>query len=312
MAIFENENTARARTPRERAGGGWGDEFRTRLRALIQSRERTASAFALECGLDPSRVSLWLSGKLLPSAANLKQVTASTNVSLDWLFGLSGRESHEPVYTDRVRTPGELGSEFSSLALQDLPKISRQLVVTLGIIDHKVLVAETSRRLSAEARLWQRWHNGLFRLIRRSARNVYVVLTSLERSEPTLDRRTLALVVEGKIADEVQEVLGYLRGTTRWPLPATKIIQLRRAAFRVPPSIVSRAKRRVVLFPVGTALSKTLAGQLYVTVALTMLDRIEQLGVRRASAADLKRLVLLRTRETVTPAMARGRPTPSQ
>lgn len=76
-----------------------GELFRERLIEVVERYPGNRSAFAASIGLDRSALSQLLSGRTvrLPRAETLAAIADQHQVSLDWLLGLSQRESVAPV-----------------------------------------------------------------------------------------------------------------------------------------------------------------------------------------------------------------------
>lgn len=103
---------ARASRPKGTgAGGKWGDEFRDRLRLLVQDLAKSNRAFARRCGIAPSRLSEWLAGEQLPGLERLGRIAEQTGVSLDWL--LSGVGGNSPVYVGQQRPTQDLEHDIA-------------------------------------------------------------------------------------------------------------------------------------------------------------------------------------------------------
>ncbi len=70
------------------------EEFRSRLRSVIDRTGLSFAAFARKAGIDRSTLSQLLDSDAdrLPRAETLAAIAAGSNVSVDWLLGLSQRE----------------------------------------------------------------------------------------------------------------------------------------------------------------------------------------------------------------------------
>lgn len=68
--------------------------FRERLKLLIERRGESTSLFAKRCGLDRSALSQFLDEQVirLPRAETLAAIALSENISVDWILGLSQDE----------------------------------------------------------------------------------------------------------------------------------------------------------------------------------------------------------------------------
>lgn len=113
----------------------WRDIFRDRLREAVvplgdSNRER---AERLELS-DSSRLSEWLSGRVLPNAETLQRIAVATGASVDWLLGFD-------VPRDRsARTAvGAVGDALRAALLDDVLSVvlpeDRQLVEEMSAAD---------------------------------------------------------------------------------------------------------------------------------------------------------------------------------
>lgn len=92
-------------------GGNWGDEFRDRLRLLIQRLAKSNRAFAHRCEIEAPRLSEWLAGEQFPGLKHLRLIADRTGVSLDWL--LLGIGGPSPVFTGQSRSQTELEQDIA-------------------------------------------------------------------------------------------------------------------------------------------------------------------------------------------------------
>jgi len=66
--------------------------FAERLRAERERRQLTQTEVAKRCGLEPSAISHFETGRRSPSFANLKRLADALSVTIDYLLG----RSHDP------------------------------------------------------------------------------------------------------------------------------------------------------------------------------------------------------------------------
>lgn len=98
----------------DRASAGWEADVRARLRTLMVDQEvRSNRAFARKLGVHSRRVSDWTgwTDSPLPSAASLRQIGETLNVSMDWLLALTG-DTKTPLYRDASRSRAELSEDL--------------------------------------------------------------------------------------------------------------------------------------------------------------------------------------------------------
>lgn len=70
--------------------GAFGKALGDRIARARGMRRIRQSAVAEVCGVDPSAVSLWETGRRVPDARHLRDAAVFLNVSVDWLLSLSG------------------------------------------------------------------------------------------------------------------------------------------------------------------------------------------------------------------------------
>jgi transcriptional regulator with XRE-family HTH domain len=113
------------RQPRRpgRAGGRQGRLLRDRLRELLAEHGGTKHAFARKIGVDPSRLSEWLSGRNQISIEHLRVIASATNVSLDWLLlgeAFLGAPSAIPIYRGESRPVADLQHDLVAYAVREI------------------------------------------------------------------------------------------------------------------------------------------------------------------------------------------------
>lgn len=94
------------------AGGALGDGLRARLRALIRTTSASQRSFATKCGIQPPRLTEWLTGDQLPRVEFLWRIARRTGVSLDWLL-LGGSDS--PLFRDSTAAAGSIEVELATV-----------------------------------------------------------------------------------------------------------------------------------------------------------------------------------------------------
>lgn len=106
------------------AGGPRGDEFRDRLRLLIQDRAPSNRAFARHCGIPAARLSEWLAGEQLPGLPHLRRLADRTGVSLDWLLGGVGGES--PIYVGQHQSNEDLERDLAIYVRREIHRLESE------------------------------------------------------------------------------------------------------------------------------------------------------------------------------------------
>jgi transcriptional regulator with XRE-family HTH domain len=101
------------------AGGKWGDEFRARLRLLVDEDTEPSGnqrAFAKRVGVAETLAGNWLGGSRLPSAESLRQIFAAySTVSADWLM-----LGNDPRYRGQSRTAVQLEADLAQAVARGL------------------------------------------------------------------------------------------------------------------------------------------------------------------------------------------------
>lgn len=95
-----------------RQGGEWGDELRNRLRLLLRTTGVSQREFGRRCGVEPGRVTEWLTGKHLPGAESLHHIADAFGVCLNWL--LCGEGGEGPIYRAQTRQLAELAEDVAA------------------------------------------------------------------------------------------------------------------------------------------------------------------------------------------------------
>lgn len=108
--------TVSRRSPGQRRPRKKSHPLAERLRQVIKYGGVSQAEFARRCGVDPPRVTDWLSARQLPSAAHLIAIGERLGLSLDWLlFGDAPdgtTDETRPVYRGQVRRQATLESDL--------------------------------------------------------------------------------------------------------------------------------------------------------------------------------------------------------
>lgn len=106
--------------------------FSERLRTTREAKNLSQTALAERCGLQPSAISHFETGRRLPSFDNLKRLADALGVTIDYLLGRS----------DEMRSSGTQSQEF----FRDLDKMSAQDRDIIGEFA-KMLAEKNKKRL---------------------------------------------------------------------------------------------------------------------------------------------------------------------
>ena len=168
--VHSEKRTHRQRRPSrklgEGAGGHWGDEARERLRLLIASLGDSYASFARRCGVDPPRISDWLSGDQLPSLDHLRRISDQTGVSTDWL--LFGDGGAEPTYRGQLRSQRDLEVDLAVAVRRFIHKREAQgafdtaehhtrLGLDRWIVDGAGLFEDLCQNEERKVKAWLEW-----------------------------------------------------------------------------------------------------------------------------------------------------------
>jgi transcriptional regulator with XRE-family HTH domain len=99
------------------------DIFAERLRTARENRKMSQSDLAEKCGLLPSAVSHFETGRRSPSFANLKALSDALNVTTDYLIGRSDKMSVSNAVSLKLLRHAE------KMSAEDLDTITRMAEV---------------------------------------------------------------------------------------------------------------------------------------------------------------------------------------
>lgn len=88
--------------------------FSNNLRMLIESRGMTIQGFGMEVNIPTATLSRYLTGDREPKLSYVLKIANYFNVSLDWLFGISGEQFD--VFPQEIR---EIASLYSVASPDD-------------------------------------------------------------------------------------------------------------------------------------------------------------------------------------------------
>lgn len=183
--------------------GKFAEGIKERLRSLIRSRAQSFAAFAKSCSIDPPRVSEWLGGEHLPSAAQLALIARATGVSIDWL--LMGEDGEAPVFRNASRGKSTLELDLAfemrrfihqreSEGAFDIDGGSgMRLGLERWIVDGTGLLNDLRDREEKKVRAWIEWEARTLSL-RRIADDIVEALKALVPALPADDKELGAQV----------------------------------------------------------------------------------------------------------------------
>lgn len=173
---------------------GWRVDFRDRLRELLGDRSNRDIAKRLE--VHSARISEWRSGLQLPAAENLRRISETFSVSVDWLLGLTT----EPKFLHQSRETAPLEADIAAEVLRRLEeKRSWQ-------VDGHALLDEMVRLARQDVGEWRRREAEGDRL----AYGAQDILEHLEMIEPHLPAKSpklaRSLIVQGELAADLRKL----------------------------------------------------------------------------------------------------------
>jgi len=119
--------------------GFGGMALRDRIRELVEVRGLTQRQLAAQAGVTPEQVSRWLSGRYVPSTANLRQLASALQVSVDVLLREDDEDPHVAAVASVAKlartlgvSPDELRAAAATLTREKEEEEGRCMVVLSG------------------------------------------------------------------------------------------------------------------------------------------------------------------------------------
>ena len=102
------------------------NDFAYRLKAELEKNDMDQKELAVKTGITPATISRYMTGKMKPSAENVKLIAIALYVSTDYLLGISDIKNPQEPLTIAAHHDGEEFTEEENRAIELFKRLVRE------------------------------------------------------------------------------------------------------------------------------------------------------------------------------------------